>query len=63
MKHIAKEWSNVQALHLTSVTSVALPVYQMLPAEQNTKITVEACYCASSVAFINPVLLSTGTVL
>ena len=40
MEHVAKKWSNVQALHLKSVNSVALPVYQTLPAEQSTKITV-----------------------
>lgn len=42
MEHIAKKWSNVQALHLKSVNSVALPVYQTLPAEQSTKITVSS---------------------
>ena len=42
MEHIAKKWSNVQALHLKSVNSVALPVYQTLPTEQSTKITIRA---------------------
>ena len=39
-EHIAKKWSNVQALHLKSVNSVALPVFQTLPTEQSTKINV-----------------------
>lgn len=40
MEHIGKKWSNVQALHLKSVNSVALPVYQTLQTEQSTKINV-----------------------
>ena len=40
MEHVAKRWSNVQALHLKSVNSVALPIYQTLPAEQSGKILV-----------------------
>ncbi|KAL3138723.1 hypothetical protein ABBQ32_006478 [Trebouxia sp. C0010 RCD-2024] len=42
MEHVAKKWSNVQALHLKSVNSVALPVYQTLPAEQNTRIVIDS---------------------
>ena len=40
MEHIAKKWSNVQTLHLKSVNSVALPVYQTLPVDQSTKINI-----------------------
>lgn len=38
LEHIPKKWPNVQALHLKSVTSVALPIYQTLPAEQTIRI-------------------------
>lgn len=40
MEHTPKKWLNVQALHLKSVNSVALPMYQTLPAEQNMKIVI-----------------------
>ena len=40
MEHTPKKWSNVQALHLKSVNSVALPIYQTLPAEQSSKIDI-----------------------
>lgn len=42
VEHISKKWSNVQALHLKSVNSVALPVYQTLPTERSTKITISS---------------------
>ncbi len=38
LDHIPKKWLNVQALHLKSVNSVALPIYQTLPAEQTIRI-------------------------
>ena len=38
MEHISKKWLNIQALHLKSVNSVALPIYQTLPAEQSVRI-------------------------
>ncbi len=38
LEHISKKWLNVQALHLKSVNSVALPIYQTLPAEQTIRI-------------------------
>lgn len=38
LEHIPKKWLNVQALHLKSVNSVALPIYQTLPAEQTIRI-------------------------
>ena len=38
LEHIPKKWLNVQALHLKSVNSVALPIYQTLPAEQSVRI-------------------------
>ncbi len=40
MEHTPKKWLNVQALHLKSVNSVALPVYQTLPADQSSKIDI-----------------------
>lgn len=40
LEHIPKKWNNVQALHLKSAGSVALPVYQTLPAEQTSRIQV-----------------------
>lgn len=40
LEHIPKKWTNVQALHLKSANSVALPVYQTLPVEDVTRIQV-----------------------
>ena len=40
MEHVSKKWSNVQALHLKSVNSVAIPMYQTLPSEQSSNIKI-----------------------
>lgn len=40
LEHIPKKWTNVQALHLKTANSVALPVYQTLPVEQTMRIKV-----------------------
>lgn len=40
LEHIPKKWTNVQALHLKTANSVALPVYQTLPVEETTRIQV-----------------------
>ena len=34
VEHIPKKWSNVQALHLKTSDSAALPIYQRAPAMQ-----------------------------
>ena len=34
VEHIPKKWSNVQALHLKTSDSAALPIYQRAPAAQ-----------------------------